>query len=59
MKPDETLTQPDAADLVRQPAPDALESLPTAGLKAEANRPAILEEVLIEEVSIDGMCGVY
>ena len=25
----------------------------------EATRPAILEEVLIEEVSIDGMCGVY
>ncbi len=25
----------------------------------EAKQPAILEEVLIEEVSIDGMCGVY
>ncbi len=25
----------------------------------EAKRPAVLEEVLIEEVSIDGMCGVY
>ncbi len=25
----------------------------------EAEQPAILEEVLIEEVSIDGMCGVY
>jgi mycofactocin precursor len=59
MKPDETLTQPDAAVSVRQPAPDALESLPASSRKAEANRPAILEEVLIEEVSIDGMCGVY
>lgn len=25
----------------------------------EVKQPAILEEVLIEEVSIDGMCGVY
>jgi len=25
----------------------------------EVELPAILEEVLIEEVSIDGMCGVY
>jgi mycofactocin precursor len=25
----------------------------------EGEPPAILEEVLIEEVSIDGMCGVY
>ena len=25
----------------------------------EAGKPQILEEVVIEEVSIDGMCGVY
>lgn len=25
----------------------------------KAKQPAVLEEVLIEEVSIDGMCGVY
>ncbi len=24
-----------------------------------AGKPAVLDEVLIEEVSIDGMCGVY
>ncbi len=24
-----------------------------------AVKPAVLDEVLIEEVSIDGMCGVY
>ena len=26
---------------------------------AEVEAPAILDEVLVEEVSIDGMCGVY
>lgn len=26
---------------------------------AAASKPAVVEEVLIEEVSIDGMCGVY
>lgn len=25
----------------------------------QAKKPAVLDEVLIEEVSIDGMCGVY
>jgi mycofactocin precursor len=27
--------------------------------KQDGARPAVVEEVLIEEVSIDGMCGVY
>jgi mycofactocin precursor len=27
--------------------------------KQDSARPAVVEEVLIEEVSIDGMCGVY
>lgn len=27
--------------------------------ESKAEKPAILEEVVIEEVSIDGMCGVY
>ncbi len=26
---------------------------------AETDAPAIVEEVLVEEISIDGMCGVY
>jgi mycofactocin precursor len=25
----------------------------------EADEPAIEEELLVEEISIDGMCGVY
>lgn len=25
----------------------------------DSGEPAVVEEVLIEEVSIDGMCGVY
>jgi mycofactocin precursor len=27
--------------------------------KLDGEKPRILEEVVIEEVSIDGMCGVY
>ena len=27
--------------------------------KLDVEKPRILEEVVIEEVSIDGMCGVY
>lgn len=26
---------------------------------AASDKPAVVEEVVIEEVSIDGMCGVY
>lgn len=59
MKPDEPLTQPDVAVLVWQPVPNARELPPAPSREPEAKRPAILEEVLIEEVSIDGMCGVY
>lgn len=32
---------------------------PAEGRFRPAGKPAILDEVLIEEVSIDGMCGVY
>lgn len=27
--------------------------------EAKVGKPRIMEEVIIEEVSIDGMCGVY
>ncbi|MFO1154203.1 MAG: mycofactocin precursor MftA [Rhodospirillales bacterium] len=41
-----------------EPAGAALS--PVAGNEnAKAGKPAIVEEILIEEVSIDGMCGVY
>ena len=33
-----------------------LETVPTAEPAAEE---AVVEELLVEEVSIDGMCGVY
>jgi len=36
------------------PAPVTLKNGEPAG-----DKPRILEEVVIEEVSIDGMCGVY
>lgn len=42
----------------KRPAPGAEERAAGAPGKA-AERPELLEEVLIEEVSIDGMCGVY
>jgi mycofactocin precursor len=37
------------------------EELAEVSLPAEENRPAelIADELLVEEVSIDGMCGVY
>jgi len=45
------------------------EALPTAGLSSDAadasddrdrgQQPLITEEMLVEEISIDGMCGVY
>jgi mycofactocin precursor len=31
----------------------------TPALDATADDPSIEEELLIEEISIDGMCGVY
>lgn len=40
--------------IVATPEPIALkEDIPAAG------KPKILDDVVIEEVSIDGMCGVY
>ncbi len=35
-----------------------LESEPEVAEAAEAETP-VIEELLVEEVSIDGMCGVY
>ena len=48
--PDASITQAKSRDLL------------IAELKANealSEKPRILEEVIIEEVSIDGMCGVY
>ena len=41
--------------------PAATTPLPVAGATGEAvgEKPRILQDVVIEEVSIDGMCGVY
>ena len=41
--------------------PLATETAPKAAPAetAASSKPAVIEEVLIEEVSIDGMCGVY
>ena len=41
---------------------DTTATAPTTGSEADraADEPAeLLEELLVEEISIDGMCGVY
>ena len=32
---------------------------PVDVIRVDADEPAVLAEVLVEELSIDGMCGVY
>lgn len=62
-----TQTQPATAALASHntPAPRAAEILALAQnpaakeAKTTAEKPEVLEELVIEEVSIDGMCGVY
>ena len=51
---DKTVVQKEPATPTRSQSEVSLkESVP------ETEKPKILEEVVIEEVSIDGMCGVY
>ena len=47
---------PSAIDPTASPAPVAEQADADASAQAE---PELLEELLVEEVSIDGMCGVY
>lgn len=49
---DVTIQQPEP--VVSTPEPLALKDKTPAG-----GKPQILDDVVIEEVSIDGMCGVY
>ncbi len=49
---------------VTETTPAAIEDTPvaedaTAGAPEAAAAPAVVEDVLVEEISIDGMCGVY
>ena len=39
--------------------PDQLKSTPVCTEKPAQEEPQILEEIVIEELSIDGICGVY
>lgn len=50
----QTLSQQQSAEVIALNA-DAR----TEEVKPSAEKPQIVEEMLIEEVSIDGMCGVY
>jgi mycofactocin precursor len=57
IKREDSFSPTDAADLA---APTSAASQPAdSPHETAATKPDILEEVLIEEVSIDGMCGVY
>ena len=51
---------PESVDTAQEIPVSSLAARPT-GRQAEpvAEEPRILEELVIEEVSIDGMCGVY
>ena len=58
----------DQADVPRVTEPQAVESVPPATSAdatgrhvSESQRPEglIVEDLLVEDVSIDGMCGVY
>lgn len=46
-----------AAAAMEDDTPSAVSPSPIAG--QPAGKPQIVKELLIEEVSIDGMCGVY
>lgn len=52
-----SLQSPPAAAVAPAPAPVAEAVVRRA--ESAAEQPEVMEELLIEEVSIDGMCGVY
>jgi mycofactocin precursor len=35
------------------------ETAPTLNEKTDTEEPQVIEEIVIEELSIDGVCGVY
>lgn len=47
------------ATLAAPPAAQAVPPAAAATGSPEAEKPGVVEDVLIESVSIDGMCGVY
>jgi mycofactocin precursor len=54
-------TEPATTTRGRSPvavAPPASPDVPTAE-RAETDQDVVLDELLVEDVSIDGMCGVY
>lgn len=53
-----TPADPEAANTAAAPATPAAPTSSTSAAPAPA-QPGVVEEVLVEEVSIDGMCGVY
>ncbi|MGH9079897.1 MAG: mycofactocin precursor MftA [Acidimicrobiales bacterium] len=56
--PSTTTEEPPAGEATGQPP--AGEAVPAALVEAEAGPATLVEaELLVEEISIDGMCGVY
>ncbi|MCH8153696.1 MAG: mycofactocin precursor [Proteobacteria bacterium] len=51
----ETLSHPEAAPTVEQPQPPQRKKLDLSHLPAPEN----LSETTVEEITIDGICGVY
>lgn len=59
---DVSIVEPEAASgplkADAMPAPLKADATP-APLKADGEAPLVEQELLVEDVSIDGMCGVY
>jgi mycofactocin precursor len=53
----QTAPEPDAPVRPHVPAPPA--AVTDAAAEARPDQPAVEAELLVEDVSIDGMCGVY
>lgn len=50
-----TITNSRSTEVIAAPAP----SSGTVAERPEAEAEVLLDELLVEDVSIDGMCGVY
>lgn len=54
-----TVTEPTAPSSPESGAPDVEETPAAAVAEGGADDALVTEELLVEEISIDGMCGVY
>jgi mycofactocin precursor len=54
-----TVTEPTAPSSTERGATDVEETTAPAVAGGGADEALVTEELLVEEISIDGMCGVY